>query len=306
MAVSYAVGVVVLLVVVTAGAPAATWYPPVALAGLAVPPVGSLTRARWAALAPDRTVLGSAFSIESLTDDLSYVVGPVLATVLGAVAPAVCPLATVALVLTGAVVMAARSAGTPRRPRARRLRGVAGPLAVPGVRVLTAAYVATGVVFGGLQVGVTAAAGAAGHAAAAGPVYGGFGVASMVSGLAYGAVHWQVAPARRVVAGFGALAVGCALLAAAGSLPALAAAILLPGLAMAPTLITGATLATELAPPAQRTEAYAWLSAATAVGVATGTAVTGRIVGTAPHSGFLVPAGAAAVAAVLVAARVRR
>ncbi|HEY3505293.1 MAG TPA: hypothetical protein VGN37_21230 [Actinocatenispora sp.] len=303
---AYAAGVLGLVAAVTTHAPTALWYVSALVAGLAVPQAGSLTRARWAALAPDRAVLGTAFAIESLTDDLAYVVGPVLATLLGTVAPVVCPLATVALVVAGGVGMAARG-GT---ARARRGRGpTAGPLAVPGFRIVAVAYVATGLVFGGLQVGVVAAAGAAGRSGVAGPVYGVFGVASMLAGLAYGAVRWRAGPLRRAVVGFAALASGCALLPAAPSVGVLAGLIVLPGLAVAPTLIAGTALATDLTPRHLRTEAYAWLGAAGAVGVAAGAAGAGRLVETAVNAGFLLPAGAAACAALLLAAarhRIRR
>ncbi|GAA1340322.1 MFS transporter [Actinocatenispora thailandica] len=346
-----ALGAVGLVVAVTTTAPVPLWYAAAVVAGLCTPAAGSLTRARWSALAPDRPVLSTGFALESLTDDLTFVVGPVLATLLGSlVQPALAPLLSALLVLAGGVAMAiqrppaqtapsapghpgtdaapghpdtgtapghraagagstrtggpgaAPGTGTPRPPRRGAWHGVAGALGIPAVRVMAGAFVATGVVFSGIQVSVAAAASGYGHAAAAGPVYGCFGLASMCAGLGYGAIGWRSAPHRRVAAGFGCLAAGCALLPLAPGLGGLAAAVTVPGLAVAPTVIAGNTALEQRVGAGQLAEAFAWLGGACALGVAVGSAAAGRIVdGYGPRAGFLLPVVAAAVAALLVA-----
>jgi MFS family permease len=204
-----ALGVVGLVAAVTAAAPVPLWYAAAIVAGLCTPAAGALTRARWSTLAPDRTVLSTGFALESLTDDLTFVVGPVLATVLGSlIQPVLAPLLAALLVLLGGVAMAIQrhperagersaahaatrepsgargpsmatgpgessaSSGTSGLRRRRIRRGAAGALATPALRVLAGAFVATGVVFSGVQVSIAAVTSGYGHAAAAGPVYG--------------------------------------------------------------------------------------------------------------------------------------
>lgn len=385
-----ALGVVCLVVAVATAAPPPLWYATAAVAGLCTPAAGSLTRARWSALTPDRAVLSTGFALESLTDDLTFVVGPVLATVLGStVQPVLAPLLTALLVLTGGVAMAvqrpprptAGRSGSPARApssrtaapeaptsatsapatpsatsgvsapttptgvpaptavsgppappamggrptptavggalacgtrgrsvssdpgrRRRFRRGAAGALAVPALRVMAGAFVATGVVFSGVQVSIAAVTGGYGHAAAAGPVYGCFGVASMCAGLGYGAIGWRSAPYRRVAVGFGCLAAGCALLPFVPGLGLLAAAVAVPGLAVAPTVIAGNTVVEQRVGAGQLAEAFAWLGGACSLGVAVGAAAAGRLVDAyGPRAGFLLPVLAAAAAALLVA-----
>jgi len=302
----HAVAVATLAGAVTAGLPDPLWYAAATVAGLCTPAAGALTRARWSALAPNPDVLTTGLAIESLTDDLTFVIGPGAATVLAAaVQPVLGPLLTALLVLVGGVAMAAqRQPGAIRRPpsgtpvAARAL----GALATPAVRVVAVAFVATGMVFSGVQVGLAAATAGYGHAAAAGPIYGCFGIASMCAGFGYGAVGWRSTPVRRVVVGFVALAAGCAVLPFASGLGALAVAVAVPGLAVAPTVIAGNTVVERGTPAGRLAEAFAWLGGACSLGVAVGSALAGRIVDRyGPHAGFLLPVAACVAAAAFVA-----
>ena len=50
----------------------------VIVAGASQPAIGSMVRARWAALAPDADRLRSAFALESIIDELIFSVGPLI------------------------------------------------------------------------------------------------------------------------------------------------------------------------------------------------------------------------------------
>jgi predicted MFS family arabinose efflux permease len=124
----------------------------------------------------------------------------------------------------------------------------------------------------------------------------------MCAGLGYGAIGWRSAPHRRVAAGFGCLAAGCALLPFVPGLGLLAAAVAVPGVAIAPTVIAGNTVVQQRVGAGQLAEAFAWLGGACSLGVAAGAAAAGRLVDTyGPRAGFLLPVLAAAAAAILVA-----
>lgn len=299
---AHVTGVLAIAGTVHWSAPAWTWYAAAVVAGSALPSVGSMTRARWTRLTPDRDVLSTAYALESLTDDLTFVVGPALATVLGVVAdPVTAVLVTAVLTVAGGVALSLVPAGVPRRHHRRRARGPV-PLAVPGMRVLVSAFVGVGMVFSGIQVSLTAFATARGVPGVAGPLYSGFGIASMVAGLAFGAARWRSEPWRRFALGLGALATGCLALPAAGSAGTMAAVLVLPGLAIAPTVITGNAIAERLVPRSALTETFAWLGASTMVGVAAGSTLAGWLVDAGPRRGFALPIAAAASAALLVTA----
>src|SRR6266536_1634022 len=65
-----------------AGAPAWALLVSSGLAGAATPQLGSMVRARWSALLGGSPLLHAAFSLESVADEVIFVAGPVLVTLL--------------------------------------------------------------------------------------------------------------------------------------------------------------------------------------------------------------------------------
>ncbi len=303
----HAAGMLVILAVSLLHGPVWLLYPAAVPAGACLPPAGALTRARWGALTGNANTLSTAYAFETLLDDLTYVIGPALATLLGTLAgPVVGPASALVLVLSGGLSLSAlRSPGTAHL--ARSGGGLLGPLRAPGVRVLAVAFIGIGFVFSGLSVSLTAFATARGEPAAAGPLYSCFCVASMVAGAAYGAVHWRTGPVRRLFLGFAVLTAGSLALPVVPGLGLMAVAVAVPGLALAPTLISGNALVQQLAPAGTAAEAFAWLGGAAGLGVAVGSTLSGRLIdGAGPHLGFVVPALGAGAAALVVAAGRRR
>lgn len=285
--------------------------------GASVPQVGPMVRARWATAlagsAGGEALLPTAAAFESVTDEFTFVIGPVLATALSAgVHPAAALVAEAVLTLLGGLLFALRrSTQPPVRPRQRPKAGSAsdsparargGALAVPGVRVLAVAFLGVGSVFGGMQVSLTAFSQSIGDPGVNGPLYGVFAAGNMLSGLAFGAVTWKrTGPRRRLVLGYTALTLAAAVLWAPRSIPLLAVLGLLAGLTIAPALISGYTLVEALVAPTARTEALTWLTGAVALGQAAAVTVSGRLADAyGAHAGFLVPLVGTAVALVVL------
>jgi MFS family permease len=180
-------------------------------------------------------------------------------------------------------------------------------LRVPGVRVLIVTFLGIGSVFGGMQVSLAAFSESIGEPGLNGVLYGVFAAGNMLSGVVCGAIAWKVAPQRRLVIGYAALALAACGLWAAHSVVVLAAIGLLVGMCIAPSLITGYTLVEGLVPAGARTEAFTWLTGAVALGQAAAVTVAGQL---EDHlwdgAGFLVPmAGTALALATLLALRSR-
>ncbi len=124
----------------------------------------------------------------------------------------------------------------------------ASALSVPGVRVLIVAFLGIGAVFGGMQVSLAAFSESIGEPGLNGVLYGTFAAGNMLSGVVCGAIAWKVAPQRRLVVAYAALALAASGLWAAQSVIVLAGLGLLVGVCIAPALITGYTLVDGLVP----------------------------------------------------------
>jgi hypothetical protein len=275
--------------------------------GASVPQIGPMVRARWGVQLQDSPLMTTAAAFESVTDELTFVVGPLLATALcTAVAPAAGLLTEAALTLAGGLLFAAQKSTQPPVAALTHARVKhASALRVPGVRVLAVAFLGIGCVFGGMQVSLAAFSESIDRPGLTGVLYGVFAVGNMLSGVVCGAVAWTAAPQRRLVIGYAALVITASGLWSAHSVVVLAGLGLLVGMCIAPTLITGYTLVDSLVPAGARTEAFTWLTGAVALGQAGAVTVAGQLEDRLwDGAGFLVPmAGTVLALATLVSLR---
>ncbi len=318
----HAASVALLSVLALAGAPGWALVAAAVPTGASIPQVGPMVRARWShlfAAGPDpRTPLQhTATAFESVTDEFTFVVGPVLAAALcTGVHPAAGLVAEGALTLAGGLLFAAQRRTAPpvgrggragrggrggRAGRTGAYRGRrASALRAPALPVLVAAFFGVGAVFGGMQVSLTAFSESIGRPGLSGILYGVFAAGNMLAGVAIGMVHWRGPAQRRLLVAYPLLVVTASgLWAVAGleSAAALGGLGLAVGVCIAPALITGFTLADALVPREARTEAFTWLTGAVALGQAAATTAAGRLVdGPGASAGFLVPLAATALA----------
>ncbi|MFD7579462.1 MFS transporter [Kitasatospora sp. NPDC059817] len=298
----HAASVGALIALALGHAPAWSLFLAAVPAGASVPQIGAMVRARWiaeftadGASASSAAKVGTAFAFESVTDEFTFVIGPILATAVATtVSPSAGLIAEATLTLVGGLAFAAQRRTAPARalpqPGVRR----ASALASPGVRLLAGAFLGVGAVFGGMQVSVNAFADSVGQHGAAGTVYGIFAGGSMVAGVLYGVIAWRRSVQQRMVMSYALLVLGCSTLWAMPNLVALAAAGLVCGLAIAPTLISGYTLVETLVADGAKTEAFTWLTGAIGLGLAVGQMIAGQLIdGHGPSSGFLVPVAGA-------------
>ncbi|WP_415950166.1 MFS transporter [Streptomyces sp. KLOTTS4A1] len=297
-----AAAVILLTALALADAPLWALFLAAVPAGASVPQVGPMVRARWAAVLdhPERRhLLPTAAAFESVTDELTFVVGPVLATALCTyIHPGAGLAAQAVLTLAGGLLFAAqRSTQPPRHATGAEHGRTTSALAIPGVRALIVALLGIGAVFGGMQVSLTAFAEEIGQEGVNGLLYGIFATGNMVAGIACGAIAWKIGPRRRLLLGYTSLAVFAATLWSLDSVAMFALVGLLVGMSIAPALITAFTLVEQLVPASARTEAFTWLTGAVAFGQAAAVTTAGRLADAHGASyGFLVPAAATALA----------
>ncbi|UUY48073.1 MFS transporter [Streptomyces yangpuensis] len=280
-----------LVACVRTGAPAWTLFASYA-ATATTPNIGGMSRARWTHLLRDSPAAHhTAMSFEQAADELCYMLGPVLAAFLcGAVFPEAGTLAGAALLLTGMLVFTSCRTtqppvtATPRQGSPLRALGPLLPL-----------FLVTGVVFGSMEVASIAYLDLRGLGAASGLVLALQAAGSCAAGLLYGTLR-----ARSLQACVCVLAVLMTLpwaAAATGSVTALACALLLAGMATAPTMVSAMSQVHARIPEGRLNEGMTLAVTAILAGIAAGSASAGWVVeGPGPVAAYAVPAAAALIA----------
>ncbi|KJK56470.1 MFS transporter [Saccharothrix sp. ST-888] len=288
----HAAAVAALIALALNHAPVWTLYLAAGTAGASVPQIGAMVRARWVAKFSDSPrKLNTAFAFESVTDEFTFAIGPVLASGISAfVSPSVALITEAALTVVGGLAFAAQRGTAPAlHPRVPGAKQVSA-LSSPGVRLLAGSFLGVGSVFGAMTVSVTAYATAEGQSGLTGVVYGIFAGGSMLAGVLYGMISWRRSVKQRMLGSYTLLVLGCSTLWAMPNLTTLAIAGLFCGLAIAPTLISGYTLVETLVSDGAKTEAFTWLTGAIGLGLAAGSIVAGLLVDRhGAWAGFVVP-----------------
>lgn len=303
-ALASAASLVGLLVAVRVHAPDWTFYQCAALAGVFMPSIGSMVRARWSRIYSGTPTLHTAYAFESIVDEVVFLIGPVLVTFLTtSVAPSSGLSAVAAFLAVGTVALCVQRGTQPEPVPAHPSRSGLGAVGVPVVRVLLLVFVGVGTLFGSVEVITVAFAQEHGHESSAGLLLAVYAFGSMVAGIVFGAIHFSTPLAKRLLVFLLAMAVTAALLPLATGLALLAMLLLCAGFTIAPTLITAFALVEELVPAALLTEGLAVENTGLALGVTLGGSIGGPLIDAvgAQHA-FLLSAGGAAVALALAVA----
>ena len=276
------------------------WVLFVSAAGIgSVPSLGAMVRARWAAVYRGTPQLHTAYSLESVVDEVCFIFGPIISIGLStAWFPEAGPLLAACFLAVGVFWLTSQRATEPApHPRARGDKGGGSALRTAGLQVLVATFVATGAIFGAVDVVTVAFADEQGHKGGASIVLALYAAGSCAAGVVFGLLRFRGAPERRWLLGICTMAVSMIPLLLVGNLPLLAVALFLAGLSIAPTMITTMSLIEEHVPRAKLTEGMTWVSTGLAVGVALGSSVAGWVIDAAgARAGYGVPVVAGAVA----------
>jgi len=253
------------------------------VAGLATPNVGGAVRARWSHVSPDRATLDTAFALEAVNDEVVFIVGPTLTTLL---ASAVHPAAGLATAAAAAVLggwwLALQRGTEPRvtapADRAARATTTSVPMPWAQLSALLACAVLLGALFGGSEVATVAFADAASQPALGGVLLAVWAAGSLVSGLVAGTVAVRRSAPARHRAGYVVLAALMLPLPFMDGLVGLGAVLLLAGMAISPTLIAAASWVEGIVPSERLNEGLAVYSTGVVVGLAPGAAITGVVI----------------------------
>lgn len=273
-----------------------------ALLAAAMPSIPAMVRARWTEIFRDRPELNTAFAFESVADELVYIAGASLSVGLGvALFPEAGVLASTAFLAFGMAAFVVQRGTEPKiRPAGDGARGSA--IRLRPVQIVTAALVFVGAIFATAEIATIALTRELGQPNAASAVIAVYAAGSFVVGLIIGALNLKVPLERQLLVAVGVLLVTTLPLLLVDSVPALAAAIFLSGVAVSPTFITAFGLIERRVPPGLLTEGVTWVMTGIGIGMAFGAFLSGWVVDSfGPRSGFLVSVAAASLALLLVA-----
>jgi len=263
------------------------------LAGLGVPPASSVVRAAWPRVLPDEAAVRGAYAVDASTQELIFILGPVLVTAVAVLDPGLALVLCGALGATGVALLVPNlpgpgpAVGREARSRASLLRPLAPTLALTGVLALG---------LGMIDVAAPVSAIVADERDLAGLLLAVWAVGSLVGGLALAGRLVRVAPLRRAGVLVAGAAVAAGLCAVAPSLPVLGATLALNGFFIAPSLAALYEQVALAAPVERRTEAFGLLVSVLLATAAAGTALAGVV------SEALSPAAAFAGAAAILGA----
>lgn len=265
------------------------------------PTFGSMVRARWRHIyREDPQRLHTAYSFESVVDELCFIAGPILAVGLStALFPEAGVLVSAMFLAVGAVLFCAQR-GT--EPPVGQNGGEKRPSAIrsPGLRVLMLTFAATGAIFGAVDVVTVAFAEDQGHKALASVVLAVYALGSCIAGIVFGLVKPRGRASSRFLVGVGVMAASMVPLVFVTNLWWVAGALFLAGLSVAPTLVTTMSLVEQFVPDGQLTEGMSWTMTGMALGVAAGSSIGGAVVDAhGAEAGYLLPLGAASLAALI-------
>lgn len=272
-----ATSLTLLVALVHAGASDAAVVAVAALAGLTMPQVGPLARARWRPITGGhRRLVDVAFSYEGAADEASFAIGPALVG-LGVVA-----FSPSGALLLAAAMLALFGTAFALHPTARTVHGdgaqlPTGSLVSPALLVLVSAQLLIGTLFGATQTGTTVLATEVGQPGLAGLVHATLGVGSAVAGIATAFIPERIGPERRILVAAVALFLLSAPLLLVGGLLGLVATVGVLGCAVAPFMIAVFTLGERVVHPSRVATTMTLLASATGLGYALGSGVAGRL-----------------------------
>jgi MFS family permease len=277
---AYAVGVIGLVTSVEAGSPPVVSFASAFLAGAAYPPIGSVVRARWSHVLAGRPEdVPTAYALESVIDEVIFVIGPTVATVL---ATQWHPWAGLGLALVtgvpGTLLLAVQRRTQPVPHLSRHSSGPRPIMPWTPVVLLAVVSFALGALFAAAEVSTVAFSSEQHAKPLAGVLLASWAAGSMVAGLLTGTLVWRRSPIARVRAGCLLLTVVMIPTTFVGSMAVMAVVLFVAGFGVAPTLIALFSGIERGVPGGRLTEGIAISHTGLAAGLAPGAWVSGLVI----------------------------
>ncbi|TIT00496.1 MFS transporter, partial [Mesorhizobium sp.] len=241
-----------------------------ALLAAAMPSIPAMVRARWTELFRDRPEMNTAFAFESAADELVYIAGASLSVGLSvALFPEAGMLASTLFLAFGSTAFILQRSTEPRvRPVDQGSSGSA--IRLRPVQIITLALIFIGATFATTEVSTVAITKELGQPGAASLVIGVYALGSFVVGIIIGALNLKTPLQIQLAIAVAIIALTTLPLLVADTVPLLALAVFVSGVAISPTFITAFGLIERRVPEAMLTEGITWVMTGIGIGMALG------------------------------------
>ncbi|GLS37764.1 MFS transporter [Mesorhizobium tianshanense] len=274
-----------------------------ALLAAAMPSIPAMVRARWTEIFRDRPEMNTAFAFESAADELVYIAGASLSVGLSvALFPEAGMLASTLFLAFGSTAFILQRS---TEPHVRLVdRGSSGSaIRLRPVQIITLALIFIGATFATTEVSTVAITKELGQPSAASLVIGVYALGSFVVGIVIGALNLKVPLQIQLAIAVAIIALTTLPLLVADTVPLLALAVFVSGVAISPTFITAFGLIERRVPEAMLTEGVTWVMTGIGIGMALGSFAAGWVVDAfGAQNGFLVSVAAGTIALAIVLA----
>ncbi len=271
-----------------------------ALAGT-MPSMPAMTRARWTQLFRGKSLLHTAFSLDTVLTEMAFILGPPLAIGLstGLFAEAG-PLAVAVLLAVGVTAFVMQRQTEPQIIKSASTH-TGSTWRLAGLPTIVLALLGMGVIGGSVDVAVVAFANAHDWPASASFILAAYALGSLIAGLAFGAFRIAMPMAQQFFIGILVTAITAVLPIFSSGVYVLALLLFVSGVSFAPTMVIVMNLGTLILPPQRVTEGLTWMSTGISIGVAFGGVVAGLVIDAwGARAGFAVPIVAGAVMVLIV------
>ena len=273
-------------------APTYVWMTAIFLAEVFLPNVGGLTRRRWLwVLNDDRVMINTAYSYEALMDEIIFIIGPLVATSAATfISPAAGMIMGFSFMAVGTTLFISQRSTEPA-PFKKDESGEHGfVLAMPVVQAVFFPFIFIGAFFSATNLTVVGYAQQHHDAPYTGLVLAIWAAGSGVAAIFNGSIKWKLKDASRFRINLVAILVLSIPFFFIHSMVALAIALFLSGIGVAPLIVAGYNVAEKSVPAEKVTETLSWVIAGLSLGGALPGTLTGHIIDSQGASkAFIVP-----------------
>lgn len=246
--------------------------------GIAYPSIGALVRSRWTALLVSGPILLTAFSIESIIDELIFIVGPTIASTTSVKIHPAAPQVIATFLLAGGGLWLASMRNS--EPPINAHLGKRGKPVIfqNGLIYLWAVHIASGIFFGAIETSIIAFTKIAGEPIYAGIVIALWSFGSLVGGIVYGGVQFKSPLHKQLIVVSFLLVPATAAMVFVNSIFMLALLTIAAGIGVSPLLIASAAITQRRSPVGRTTEAIATMYSGIGLGFAFALAMAGWLI----------------------------
>ena len=245
-----------------------------------MPSMSAMIRARWSQIYKGDPLLQTAYSLETVFDDLTFIAGPPLSVGLTVVLfPQAGIMIAGILLLVGVLLLVSQRKTEPALVDKHQIMSTkASILRLPSLQLLIILMISLGVIVGTVDILSVTLAQIQGQPAMASLVLSLYAIGSCVMGVVFGGMRLSM-PLPRMLLISGVLTLLSIIpLLWVGGIWSLSMVMFISGLFFAPTMIIGMSLVENIVPDHRLTEGMTWLLAGLNIGVAFGAMLSGKMV----------------------------